>query len=203
MLLEEYFIVDRGVEAALKRARKQGRRPACRRGCSSCCRTHRDIPVYPIELAGIIWYCAEKVEGGEREALKARLSSHAPQRPCPFLAGHACSIHRLRPASCRQFNVFDTPCAPEEDAFHTRRQDVMTPIGEYTERAFAATLPFYGLQDAQDKTKAARHIIHTQAVNLMEYGWKKLAEIMERLDTEKAQGRQKEAGEHPAGENPS
>ncbi|MBS1114086.1 MAG: hypothetical protein H6Q92_1849, partial [Nitrospirae bacterium] len=37
---------------------------------------------------------------------------------------------------CRQFNVFGSPCAEGEDPYYTRREDVLLPIKQYTDRAF-------------------------------------------------------------------
>lgn len=45
-LLNAYYIVYKGIAEAIKREKK--RKVACRKGCSSCCRTHKTIPVYTI-----------------------------------------------------------------------------------------------------------------------------------------------------------
>jgi hypothetical protein len=59
MLLDAYFIVDKGIAQAIASEQQKDRVVACSMGCSSCCRTHKDIPVYPLELVGISWYVTE------------------------------------------------------------------------------------------------------------------------------------------------
>ena len=59
LLLDAYEIIDRGISAAIEREQKQGRTLACTKGCSSCCASHQDIPVYPLELMGMSWYVIE------------------------------------------------------------------------------------------------------------------------------------------------
>jgi Fe-S-cluster containining protein len=182
-LLESYAIIDRGVSFAIDREReKRSRKLACRRGCDKCCQTHKDIPVYPLELVGMYWFSSEKMERQLREILKERLSSHREGDACPFLIAGSCSVHPVRPVACRQFNVFGEPCGEGEDPYYTRRDDVLTPIQGYTNKAFWVMLPFYGTAEGEDETKAVSRIIRTQVVNLQTYDWKKLVKVMENLD---------------------
>lgn len=179
LILEAYAIIDKGVSSALKRAKKNGFKLACKRGCANCCGTHTDIPLYPLEAVGIYWFCAEKLDRSFKERLKKQLSSHAGRPPCPFLIEDSCSIHPLRPIACRQFNVFGKPCAPGEDPFFTRREDVLTPIKDYTDRAFYTMLPFYGLSGEAERQQAVKNnYLHSLAVNLQTYDWKKLAGLI-------------------------
>ncbi len=178
MLLEAYAIVDTGVGAAVGEfEREEGKALACRRGCDSCCRSQTDIPFYPLELVGIYWYAVEKLKGTVRSTLKDRLVFFARERPCPFLVEGACSIHPMRPVSCRQFNVFGAPCAPGEDPYFTRRQNVLTPPREFTARAFSAMLPFYGIKDGSEED--ADRIINGEVSNLKSVDWKRLYRMME------------------------
>jgi Fe-S-cluster containining protein len=109
--------------------------------------------------------------------LKNRLSSQSPG--CLFLDDDgSCIIHAVRPAACRQFNVMGSPCKEGEDAFFTRRADVITPIRDYTERAFIKMLPFYRLQDAADSRGAANMIIERLMVSLKEHKWDGLAGLL-------------------------
>jgi Fe-S-cluster containining protein len=181
VLLDACAVIDKGVASAIKKEKKRGMRLACKRGCSNCCRTHTDIPLYPLEATGIYWYCTEKIKDGHvREILKKQLKEHVNGPPCPFLIEDACSIHPVRPVACRQFNVFGAPCAPGEDPFFTRRDEVLTPIKEFTDRAFYIMLPFYGITAEEDRRLAIKNqFLHTQAINLQEYGWQKLASLME------------------------
>jgi len=178
MLLEAYAMVDTGVEAAIReREGGQGLKLACRRGCGSCCRSQTDVPLYPLELAGIYWYAAEKITGAARAALKERLLFFAKDRPCPFLIEGACSIHPMRPVSCRQFNVFGSPCGEGEDPYFTRRGDVLAPPRELTLRAFGIMLPFYGIKGGT--AEDAERVISGEARNLKSVDWKRLYKIME------------------------
>jgi len=181
MLLDAYAIIDRGVDEAIAAEEKRrGAKLACARGCANCCRAHTDIPVYPLELVGMYWYAAEKLQGRARKTLRRQLEKHRGAPPCPFLAGDACVIHPLRPFACRQFNVFGAPCGVGEDPYFTRRGDVLVPLEEYTDRAFYATLPFYGVTDEARKAHVIRNkIIHTQAENLQGMEWKNLIRALE------------------------
>jgi hypothetical protein len=85
----------------------------------------------------------------------------------------------MRPAGCRQFNVFTSPCAPGEDPYFTRREDVLDPLPEYLDRVFAAVLPFYNLQTGGD-TAGAVKTVRSQIMNLLSFDWSKLAGIMEK-----------------------
>jgi Fe-S-cluster containining protein len=181
MLLEAYAIVDAGVELALgEHAGRTGKRLACAKGCDSCCRSQTDIPLYPLELVGIYWYAAEKLDGEARSKVKERLLFFTKDHPCPFLVRGECSIHPLRPVSCRQFNVLGEPCSPGEDPYFTRREDVLTPLREFTVRAFAAMLPFYGIK--KESEEEVDRIINGEVRNLRSSDWKKLYKVMETFD---------------------
>jgi Fe-S-cluster containining protein len=180
MLLDAYAIADTGINVAIRDEEKRRKvRLACGKGCGSCCVHQRDIPLYPHELVGIYWYVTEKLSPAVRDVLKRQLAAHTPDSPCPFLIEGSCSIHPLRPLGCRQFNVFTTPCARGEDPYHTRREDVLTPIQDYTDRAFAAVLPFYDLKKESDTGKAVR-LIQSQIMNLQTFDWNRLVAIIEK-----------------------
>ncbi len=187
-LLEAYYITDDGVAEGIRRETEQGRTLACSKGCAACCRSHTTIPVYPLELVGISWYVTEILSGDLRERLKQQLRDYSKQPGCPFLVEDVCSIHPLRPMACRQFNVFDKVCAEGEDAYYTRRQDVLTPISKYTDRAFDVTLPFYGIEKKPERRKAIKEgAIHRIAKVLKECKWDSLAEKMEVFDRNKSE----------------
>jgi Fe-S-cluster containining protein len=185
-LLEAYAVMDEGVSIAIAGGEnRSGKRLACRKGCDSCCRTQTDIPVYPLELVGLYWFCNEKIEGPEREVLRERLEGHCSGMPCPFLIDGACSIHPMRPLACRQFNVLGSQCAEGEDPFFTRREDVLDPVEEFTHRAFFIMLPFYGVTDEAMRRHVIKNgLIHAQAANLKSFDWKRLAGIMDGAQTE-------------------
>lgn len=176
-LLDAFAIADTGVAIALRDAvKKEQKKLACAKGCDVCCR-QKDIPLYPHELVGIYWFVSEKMTGPERDIVKRQLIDHSTGSPCPFLISGSCAVHPVRPIACRQYNVFTTPCGPGEDPYYTRRSDVLVPIEDYTDRAFAAVLPFYQMEKERDIAKAVK-LIRGRIMNLQEYDWKKLASIM-------------------------
>jgi len=186
LLLEGYYIVDKGVARAIDIEQKKGRKLACSKGCSHCCRTHKDIPIYPLEIAGVSWYAAEKLKGPHREALKKQLSIFNKNDACPFLIDAACSVHQMRPMACRQFNVFGSPCGEGEDPYYSRRQDVMEPVKKHVDQAFFVMLPFYGIDKESERIKIIETgAFHRMVKELHACNWKELAERMERLDRKK------------------
>jgi Fe-S-cluster containining protein len=183
LLADAYFIVDTGVAEAIQKETKKKRTLACGKGCSSCCKTHQTIPVYPLELVGISWYVTEKVSGDDREALKNQLRTHKTDNPCPFLLNGLCMIHLVRPISCRQFNVFGKPCADNEDPYYTRLEDVLPPVKQYVDRAFFIMLPFYGVNDKLERRKVIQSGSMHKIVKLIQTcNWKTLADRMEEFD---------------------
>lgn len=183
MLLDAYYIVDRGVSDAVASEQRKNRKIACMKGCSQCCRTHKDIPVYPLELVGISWYAVEKTRGSVREAVKRQLSRSSPDRGCPFLIETVCSIHPVRPISCRQFNVFGKPCSEGEDPFYTRPEDLLAPVKKHIDRAFFIMLPFYGIENQSERARIVESgSMHGMVRELHGCNWKSLAEKMESHD---------------------
>lgn len=182
-LLTAYAIVDTGVAEGIDREQAQGRTLACHKGCAACCRSHTTIPVYPIELIGITWYAVEKLTGPARAALMRQLRAHHSGEPCPLLVDNACSIHPLRPMACRQFNVFGQVCAEGEDAYYTRRADVLTPNRAYLDAALDTVLPFHGAtQETQRRALIESGEVHRLVKVLQDYDWAKLAERMQAHD---------------------
>jgi len=179
MLLDAYAIADTGVAIAIRdEEKKSGKKLACGKGCGNCCEHQTDLPLYPHEIVGIYWYVSEKTVSPGRDVLRDRLSRGGALGACPFLVDHACSIHPVRPIGCRQFNVFAAPCAPGEDPYYTRREDVLMPVAEYTDRAFAAVLQFYNMKREGDVAEAIR-IVRSQIMNLRSFDWSKLVAAMD------------------------
>ena len=181
MLLDAYFLADKGVYEGIRRRLNQGQKLACAKGCSNCCKTHTTIPIYPLELTGLYWYVIEKMHDDRREKLRAQLKEFTEGRGCPFLIEGICGIHEMRPMACRYFNVFGTPCGEGEDPFYTRRNDVLTPDNKLKDKALYTMLPFHGISLRAKKREAIKSgVIHSQAQNFQELEWAKLAERMER-----------------------
>ncbi len=177
MLLDSYFTADRGVYESIRRQTTKGRKLACDKGCSHCCRSHVTIPVYPLEVIGIYWYVIQKLDKEQQAALAGPLRSHGKGDPCPFLIEGICAIHPVRFLACRHFNVFDTICNEGEDAFFTRREDVLTPIKKYQDEALGKMLPFHGIKSKPQRRDAIKTgWIHQHAQVLQEIDWSKLAD---------------------------
>jgi Fe-S-cluster containining protein len=177
LLLEIQHLSNRGVAAAIK---SDGRKLACGRGCASCCRTHTDIPVYPLELMGIAWFAREKLTGELRERVRQQLLSHREIGACPFLVDEACAIHPLRPMACRQFNVFNMVCASGEDAFHTRLQDVLKPDAKLKNEALREMLRHHNVKDGRERRRLVDSgEVHRLAQSLREMRWETLAARMQ------------------------
>jgi Fe-S-cluster containining protein len=183
LLLDAYYIVDKGIGKALRKEIRKQRKVACSKGCSNCCKTHQTIPVYPLELVGISWYATEKISGPEREILKNQLRSYKEKNPCPFLLNGSCIIHPMRPISCRQFIVFGKPCAENEDPYYTRLKDVLAPVKRHVDQAFFIMLPFYGVKDEIKQRKVIQSGAVHQLVKLIQTcNWKSLADRMDDFD---------------------
>lgn len=179
MLLDTYFITDQGVYEGIAREQRKGRVLACCKGCSACCRAHTTIPIYPLEITGLYWYVIEQTSGDTREKLKQQCASHQAGNPCPLLVDGACGVHPLRPQACRHFNVFSRPCAEGEDAFYTRREDVLTPLKKYKDEALAKMLPFHNVIGRNQRREAIKTgLLHSYAQVLQELDWSKLAKRM-------------------------
>ncbi|MCK5286644.1 MAG: YkgJ family cysteine cluster protein [Thermodesulfovibrionia bacterium] len=182
-LLEAYHIVDKGLVKAIEAEQKRGRTLACSKGCSSCCHTQKDIPVYPLELVGISWYVTEKISGPVREALKEQLKNYRENDSCPLLIEQLCTVHPMRPMGCRQFNVFGRPCTEGEDPYYTRREDVLPPVKKHVDQAFFIILPFYGVEKESERVKVVeRGAMHKVARRMQTCNWKSLAEKMHTFD---------------------
>jgi len=183
MLLDAYYTVDRGISEAVKMEKRRNKKLACSKGCSSCCRTHKTIPVYPLELVGISWYVTEKIENPDREVLKKQLRDYEENAPCPFLVDSSCLVHPVRPVSCRQFIVFGRSCDEGEDPYYTRRKDVLPPIKKHVDRAFFFMLPFYGVEKESERLKIIKSgSMHTMVKLMQTCNWKSLADKMDDFD---------------------
>lgn len=180
-LLDAYYKADQGVAEGVRRAEGEGRRLACARGCAACCETHATIPVYPLELMGLSWYATEKLAEPWRGRLQRQLREGS--EGCPFLVDGVCAVHPLRPMACRHFNVFDRPCAEDEDPYYSRREDVLTPIARFKDAALEATLPFYGIKTKQERRRAMKSgAVHRMARVMKACNWPSLAERMAGFD---------------------
>ena len=67
----------------------------------------------------------------------------------------------------------------------TRSPRLSRPLGDYTDRAFAAMLSFCQLDGVKDIGKTVK-LIRAQIMTLQEYDWKKPARAMEKVDAGKS-----------------
>ncbi len=175
ILLDAYYLGDKCVFEGISKRIKRGEQLACKKGCSSCCSTHSTIPAYPLEIIGIYWYTDTKIKGETRVRLAQNLISYNQLNQCPFLIDGACSIHPMRPLACRFFNVFNSPCAPGEDPFYSRRKDVLTPNEQEKQKALSKYLHFHGIRGKKAvKTALKTDILNNYVKNLREIDWKNL-----------------------------
>lgn len=173
---DAYYQADIGVAESIELEEAKGRRLACAKGCSECCKSHTTIPIFPLELLGLYWHVTEIMTAELQGKLKPQLTKHASGDPCPFLLEGACSVHPMRPLACRHFNVFGEPCAEGEDAYYSRRGDVMTPISSHQDAAYEAMLPFHGFVTPEQKEEAIiASYVQKQAKVLQEIDWGNLA----------------------------
>lgn len=174
---DAYHTADIGIWKGIEAEERKGRTLACAKGCSACCRSHTTIPIFPLELLGLYWFVTARLGVDTRTRLKPQLAEHVKGRPCPFLLDGVCAVHPMRPLACRHFNVFGRVCSEGEDAYYTRREDVLTPLRSYQDAALEAMLPFHGLTDEAQKHQAmqAGHL-QNQARVLQEIDWTNLAD---------------------------
>ena len=184
MLLDAYFESDRSVyQSVAEELSKKGRILACSRGCSFCCKTHGDIPVYPLELLGLYWFVMEKVTEAVQEIIAKQLLDFETGKGCPFLIEGACGVHPVRPMACRFFNVFHTPCKEGEDPYYTRRKDVLTPDEKGKDKALSLMLPYHGIVQRAERREAMRNsYIHQFVKNLQNINWPKVAMHLKNKD---------------------
>mgnify|MGYP001149803340 CR=1 FL=1 len=171
-----YRRIDAAVAAGIAQAQAGGRRLACARGCAACCRTHADIPVYPLELMGLYWFVLTQLSSPLRVRLAARLAEWRTLSACPFLLDEACAIHPVRPMACRLFNVFDRPCGEGEDAFHTRPLDVLPPPEAAKREALDMMLALQGVAEGVRREVVESGAVHRLAQNLRTLPWHNLAQ---------------------------
>ena len=173
---DAYYLADIGVAEGIRLEEEKGRELACTKGCASCCRSHTTIPIFPLELLGLYWFVTQIMDDETRSKLKPQLARHNSGDACPFLIEGSCSVHPMRPLACRHFNVFGQACAEGEDAFYSRREDVLTPIASHQSAALEAMLPFHGfITDEQKQAAMKGSYLQSQARVLQEIDWPNLA----------------------------
>ena len=140
-------ITNKVVEIGVKEVEAQGKRISCRSGCGACCSQLvpisraegvallGHIDAMPTDRqqtlrerfsrnmdalqAGLLNELEQAVAGNDRMRLReVGLAYFNLKLACPFLENQSCSIHPVRPLSCREFLVVSDPayCAkPDPD----------------------------------------------------------------------------------------
>jgi hypothetical protein len=179
ILLDALACIDAGTRAVLAALPSNAPSVACGPGCSQCCQDQL-IPVTPLEITGLTWFCLERLKGETRKKVAQRLARSAPVG-CPFLVDRRCAVYPLRPIACRRFIVLGRPCRNGEDVWVSRRQDLLLPPPEYKTAADRRMLPHYGVNepeaiDAALKQERLRSISQL----LFACSWGTLAQAMAR-----------------------
>lgn len=108
--------------------------PACRKGCSICCR-HLCVSARPYEVFAIAEYIGRRMDDDRQRDIAAAVSRQAAKRraqtaaerqrtnePCALLLDGACSVYPVRPGRCRMYHstgleacqaAFDRPGDPD------------------------------------------------------------------------------------------
>ncbi len=182
-VLDTYYISDAQVEEHLAHSARKGIRVACQNGCDACCR-RPTVPCTEPELAALSWYACEVIEGDLRRRVKKRLIEYRTRLECPFLVDGSCSVHAVRPLSCRQFFVKDKPCAVGEDIAQSRPDDVIPLPRDTVLRPVAMRLlDHWKLGSPRKKQQAYESgFIYRQLMKLHEFDWTVVAKAMDRFD---------------------
>jgi len=172
ILLDALHILDHGLTDEVS-AEEQRRavRVGCHAGCTACCQS--SLRLRPIEIEGIAWYAATRLDEGTWRRVKEQLA-----RPdggvCPLLLDGQCSVRPLRPITCRTFFVFGEPCRVGERLFEIRPRDVFERSEALYERMALRLLDdaSFELRDDQDK-RTAYHAgaMLTSALRMQQVDW--------------------------------
>jgi len=157
-------LTNKAVDIAVKEFTKNGEQISCKKGCGACCVQLVPISdTEAREISKLIKTFSKakksalmsKFEAAKKQLTDANLwqrLSHpetiaedqmrslgheyfSQQIPCPFLEDGACSIHQVRPLSCREFLV----TSPAEYCSNPNELDVVTvDIPTRISNAFAA-----------------------------------------------------------------
>lgn len=172
ILLDALAILDRGLHDELAVAqRTRDDAIGCHAGCAACCQS--GLRLRAIEIEGIAWYAAERMERETWRRVREQLSG-PDTGVCPFLVDGLCSVRPLRPITCRRFFVFGRPCRVGEPIFQTRRADIFRHSGALTERVAMRLFDddSFGLPTERDKRHALRNGLWLRStVALLSVDW--------------------------------
>ncbi len=114
-IVKFYERLDVTIESAINMS---GDTIDCRKGCDYCC--HFKVELGAEEVFAITHYVDSVLSSEQRQdVLKQAHANHdrisslsqtariQANIPCPFLAGHECTIYAIRPAMCRKLHSLD------------------------------------------------------------------------------------------------
>lgn len=172
ILLDALHLLDQGLHREIEaEQRRRGVGVGCHAGCTACCQS--DLRLRPIELEGIAWYAAARLDLATWQRVEARLRG-PDDGVCPFLLEGQCSIRPLRPITCRTFFVFGEPCRVGERLFQIRPHDVFERSEALFERMALRLLDdeSFGLRGDHDKRAAYRAgIMRRSALDMRQVDW--------------------------------
>ena len=148
-----------------------GRPVACSDGCCACCLCMA-VPATALEVSGITWFVLHQLDVSARLRLSGKLRTWTRGASCPFLLDASCSVHPMRPLSCRQLIVFGRPCELNEDVHGARPGDVLTLEGDACGEVPALMLHALGLgSPGQCRTLAREGALPRYATDMTEVDW--------------------------------
>ncbi len=183
VLLDAYHLTDAGIDVELaEEIKRRNRQPGCHRGCYICC-LKANVPISPLEKAGIDWFVTEKLTGDARYILEEQLEYGDVIPHCPFIVDSVCSIYPMRPLGCRIFFVFGTPCETPGSIATERKDDIWSHSRELARHVAMTMLPYYGITEESDKEFAfASGFIFSKMIYLRSLDWKQVAAKMREID---------------------
>ncbi len=156
-LIKAHALVDGGTRLALRqesalRGQETGCGPGHTKSCGTACH-QRNVSVTAVELAGALWHLNRNAADDVRRDVLSRLgepSGQIPSAGCPFALQDACTVYPLRFMACRQFFVTGSngqSGLPDGNGLSPvlRIGALITPLRQFTLRAFSLLLPFYGI----------------------------------------------------------
>lgn len=179
MLRILYAVVDEGNAVALEAEQARGRRPACTKGCTHCCRDQY-IPMTAAEMEGMMMYAAAELHEPVRSRVVHNIPDQGMSETCPFLVDDVCSIYPMRPMACRRYYVLELACGPQEDVLLTRPNHILQPLAEYTHKAFSILYRHYGITDEQALQEALDNKLITRiCTSLHQTDWRPMRKLLQ------------------------
>jgi uncharacterized protein len=172
ILLDALQLLDEGLSREVAAGeQRRGVRVGCHAGCTACCQSN--VRLRPIEIEGIAWYAATRLDEDTWRRVKAQLSG--PEgATCPFLLDGQCSVRPLRPLTCRTFFVFGQPCRVGERLLETRLGDVFEHSDALAERVALRLFDdtSFGLRSDDEKRAAyQRGVMYMSALRMQHVDW--------------------------------